>query len=146
MKPEQKTVTISPSGQGVSLKIPQNAQPDKPVNITFKTCLSGSFKYPEGYDPLSSVYHISTSTSFNGDTELSIEHFGNIETKKQAKGMTFLFAPHHGGSDDINFTPVKGGKFEVGKETGTLSTQNFGGYWSAGTNQASEIRTIQFLH
>ena len=142
VKPEQKLVTISPPGHGVSLKIPQDAvQPDKPVNVAFKTCLTGSFKYPEGYDPLSSVHHISTNKPFEKDVELSIEHFANIETEEQAKGMTFFIAQPSEGTKEIQFVPMEGGKFEVGKESCTLSTQTFG-FFSAGAKQASQIRKM----
>ena len=142
---EQKPVTISPPGHGVSLKIPQDAvQAEKPVNVVFKTCLSGSFKYPEGYDPLSSVYHISTDTPFENDVELSMEHFANVETEEQVKDMTFFIAQPSDGSEEIKFTPVEGGKFEVGKETCSLSTETFG-FFSAGTKQTSKMRTMLFL-
>ena len=145
VNPEQKPVTISPPGHGVSLKIPQDAvQSDKPVNVAFKTCLSGSFKYPEGYAPLSSVYHISTDTPFENDVEVSIEHFANIETEEQAKDMTFFIAQPLDRNEEIQFVAMEGGNFEVGKEKCTLSTQNFG-FLSAGTKQTSEIRKMLFL-
>ena len=145
MKPEQKPVTISPPGHGVSLKIPQDAvQPDKPVNVTFNTCLSGPFKYPEGYSPLSSVHHISTDVPFENDVEVSIEHFANIETKEQAEDMTLFIAQPSNGTEEIQFVPMEGGKFEVGKESCTLSTQQVG-FLSAGTKLSSEISTIILL-
>ena len=140
VKPEQKPVTISPPGHGVSLKIPQDAvQPDKPVKVDFKTCLSGPFKYPEGYSPLSSVHHISTDTLFENDVEVSIEHFANIETKEQAEDMTFFIAKPSEGNDEIHFIPMEGGKFEVGEGRCTLSTQTFG-FLSAGIKKVSAIR------
>ena len=139
--PEQKPVTISPPSHGVSLKIPQDAV-RKPANIAFKTCLSGSFKYPEGYRRLSSVFHFSSDTPFEKDVELSMEHFANIETEEQAKDMT-VFSGRRSDGNDINFTPVEGGNFEVGKESFTcsLSTQDFD-FLSAGAKQTSEIRKI----
>ena len=138
VKPEQKPVTISPPGHGVSLKIPQDAvQPDQPVKVTFKTCLSGSFKYPRGYRPLSSVYHVSTDTPFITNVKLSMEHFANIETEEQAKDMTFFTGQCSGGSE-VEFFPMEGGEFEVGKESCTLSTQNVG-FLSAGAKQESKI-------
>ena len=140
MTPEQKPVTISSPGHGVSMKIPQDAvQLDKPVNVSFQTCLSGSFKYPEGYDPLSSVYHISTDAPFKNDVEVSIEHFANVETVEQAKDMTFFIAQPSEGTKEIQFIPMEGGEFEVGKETCTLSTRKFG-FLSAGIKQTSEMR------
>ena len=145
VKPEQKPVTISPPGHGVSLKIPQDAvRPDQPVKVDFKTCLSGPFKYPEGYSPLSSVHHISTDTLFENDVEVSIEHFANIETKEQAEDMTFFIAKPSEGNDEIHFIPMEGGKFEVGEGRCTLSTQTFG-FLSAGIKKASAIRKTLFL-
>ena len=143
VKPEQKTVTICPPGHGVSLKIPQDAvQPDEPVNVAFKTCFSGSFKYPEGYDPLSSVHHISTDKPFEKDVELSIEHFANIETEEQTKDMTFFIAQPSEATKEIQFVLMEGGKFEVGKESCTLSTQTFG-FLSAGAKRASQMSKIR---
>ena len=139
VKPEWKPVTISPPGHGVSLKIPQDAvRHDKPMNVAFKTCLSGPFKYPEGYAPLSSVHHISTDTPFENDVEVSIEHFANIETEEQAEDMTLFIAQPSNGIEEIQFVPMKGGKFEVGKESCTLSTQQVG-FLSAGAKVSSEI-------
>ena len=142
VRPEQKSVTISPPGHGVSMKIPQDAvHPDKPVNVSFKVCLSGSFKYPEGYRPLSSVYHISTDTPFEKDIELSMEHFADIEMEKQAKDMT-IFTGRHLGGNEVAFTPMGGGRFEAGKETCTISTRKLS-FMSAGAKQTSKIRKLQ---
>ena len=144
VNPGQKPVTISPPGHGVSLKIPQDAvQLDKPVNVAFKTCMSGRFKYPEGYDPLSPVYHITTDTPFKSNVELSIEHFANIETEEQAKQMTFFVARPLEKDEEIQFSPIEGGKFVAGKESCTLSTQSFS-FFSAGIKQIFQMRKMLF--
>ena len=141
---QQEAVTLSPPGHGVSIMIPQDAlRPDEPMNISFKTCLSGDFKFPEGYEPFSSVYHITTDRPFEKEVELSIEHFAHIKTDEQVKDMTFFVAKPVKGSKEIEFTAISGGKFEVGKESCVLSTRTFS-FWGVGT-KANKIRKQNFL-
>ena len=144
---QSKPVTIAPPELGVSLKIPPGAvRPDagKPVNVTFQACLSGSnFKYPEGCTPLSAVYHISANTSFKKNVEMTLEHFAELETEKEASEMTFFRAESvptvTDGREEFIFTQLKGGKFAVGGNHCTLSTQTFC-LISAGTKGPSDIR------
>ena len=144
---QSKPVTIAPPGLGVSLKIPPGAvRPDagQPVNVTVQACLSGStFKYPEGCTPLSAVYHISASSFFKKEVELTFEHFAELETEKETSEMTFFRAEAvpvmKDGREEFVFTPIEGGRFEVGGNMCTLSTQSFS-LVSAGTKETSKIR------
>ena len=142
-----KPVTIAPPGLGLSLKVPPGAvrpDADKPVNVIVQACLSGStFKYPEGCTPLSAVYHISASSFFEKEVELTFEHFAELETEKEASEMTFFRAEAiptvTDGGEEFIFSKIDGGKFAVGGSHCTLSTQTFC-LISAGTKGPSEIR------
>ena len=141
---QSESVTIAPSGLGVSLKIPPGAVSGKPINVTVQACLSGStFKYPEGCTPLSAVYHISTNLFFKKEVELTFEHFAELETEKETSEMTFFRAKSvpvmKNGREEFIFTPIESGKFEVGGKMCTLSTQAFC-FVCAGTKKNSEIR------
>ena len=115
-------------GLNASLKIPMNAvPPDKTVNVTFGACLSGAFKYPEGYEPLSSVYLISVDSSFEKEVELMFEHFAEIETNEQAISLKCFSAKSSlaDGEKVYKFHQMKGAKLAVGKTRCKLMTQHF---------------------
>ena len=123
-------VTISPPNLGVTLDIPSGAvPPGQYITVTIRPCLSGSFRYPEGYEPLSAVYHISTDTHLKKKGKLTIEHFGDLQTKEQADNMTFFSAKSSpvkvDGKEVYQFGMVKGGEFQMGDKYGTISLQHF---------------------
>ena len=144
---QSETVTITPPGLGVSLKIPPGAvrsDTDKPVNITVQACLSGStFKYPEGCTPLSAVYHISADSSLEKEIDLTLEHFAQLETEMDTSEMTFFRAESiptvTDGEEEFIFTKMEGGKFAVNGNHCTISTQTFSLIF-AGTKGANKIR------
>ena len=139
---QSKPVTISPPGLGVALKIPPNAvqSSDEPVNVSLRACLHSTvFQYPEGCTPLSAIYHISSNSAFDKHIELTIEHFADLETGKQANEMTF-FRAESGEKGKYRFTPMKGGVFKVGGHRCTISTRLVPSFVCAGSIPSSEIR------
>ena len=145
---QSEPVTISPPGLGISMTIPQDAvPPEEQVNVTIRQCLAGSFQYPEGFEPLSAIYHIPVSddSSFQKDVEVEFEHFGQLETEEQASKMTFFDAKSSpvvvGGRNVFKFSPVKGGRFAVGGSHCTYSSKHFG-FLCAGTEKSSETREL----
>ena len=133
---QSEPVTISPPGLGVTLKIPPNAvqSSHEPVNVSLRACLPSTvFQYLEGCTPLSGVYHISSNSAFDENIELSIEHFADLETDRQANEMTFFRAESKGERKYI-FTPMVGGQFKVGGHRCTISTRQFC-YVSAGSTR-----------
>ena len=140
---QTKPFIIDPRGLGVLLKIPPGAVPpdaDKPAHVTVQACLSAStFKYPEGFTPLSAVYHISADYHFEKEVELEFEHFANLTTEKEAEMMT-IFRAESTANDDgkFIFTPIEGGKFTVGGSHCTLSTQN-NCFISTGAKETADI-------
>ena len=132
---QSEPVTLSPPGLGVTLKIPPNA-----MNISLRACLSSTvFQYPEGCTPLSAVYHISSNSAFDNDVKLTIEHFADLKTEKQAKEMTFFRAESEE-KGKYRFTPMEGGVFKVGGHRCTISTRLVPSFVSAGSIPSSEIR------
>ena len=139
---QSEPVTISPPGLGVTLKIPPNAvqSSDEPVTISLRACLSSTvFQYPKGYTPLSAVYQISSDSAFDKDIELSIEHFADLKTDKQANEMTFFRADSEE-KGKYSFTPMEGGVFKFGDHRCTISTQLVPSFVSAGSIPSSQIR------
>ena len=139
---QSEPVTISPPGLGVTLKIPPNAvqSSDEPATVSLRACLPSTvFQYPEGCTPLSAVYHISSNSVFNKDIELSIEHFADLKTDKQANEMTFLRADSEE-KGKYRFTPMEGGVFEAGGHKCTISTRLVPSFVSAGSIPSSQIR------
>ena len=144
---QSKAVTISPPGLGISMNIPPDAvPPEKCVNITLRPCFTGSFQYPEGYEPLSAVYHISANLPFQKNIEIVLEHFGELETEEQASKMTFFSAKSSPVRDDgglFQFNEIEGGIFVVGEHHGTYSSEHICCFLSAGTDKS--IGTSELL-
>ena len=143
---QSEPVTLSPPGLGISMTIPQDAvPPEEQVNVTVRPCLAGSFQYPEGYEPLSAIYHISADSSFQKDVDVEFEHFGQLEMEEQASKMTFFNAESSpvmvDGRNVFKFSPVKGGRFAVGGSHCTYSSKHFG-FLCAGTEKSSETRKL----
>ena len=125
-----KQVTISPPNLGVTLDIPSDAvPPGEHVTVTIQPCFSGAFIYPEGYEPLSAVYHISTNTALKKKGQLTLEHFGNLQTKEQTDNMYFFTAKSPpvtvDGGKVYQFGMVKGGEFRMGENYGAISLEHF---------------------
>ena len=138
---QSEPVTHSPPGLGVTLKIPPNAvqSSDEPVNVSLRTCLPSTvFQYPKDCTPLSAVYHISSNRHFNEVVELTIEHFADLKTDKQANEMTFFRAESEE-KGKYSFTPMEGGVFKVGGHRCTISTRLVPSFVSAGSIPSSEI-------
>jgi len=84
----------------VTINVPSGAvAPGEEVDFTVRPCLLCPFNLPEGYKQASPVYLIRASTDFLQDVQVSIEHFSDIQSKKDCDNMAFLFA---------NTTPVHG--------------------------------------
>ena len=123
-------VDISLPGLNVSLKIPSNAVSlDNTVNVVMGACLSGSFKYPEGYEPLSAVYFISVDSTFEKEVELTFDHFAHIETEQQASALKCFMAKStlEDGEQEYKFSQMTSGKLTVGETQCTLVTRHFCG-------------------
>ena len=141
-----KQVTISPPDLGITLDIPSDAvPPGEHVTVIIRPCLSAPFQYPDGYEPLSAVYYISTNTSLKKKGQLRLEHFGDLQTKEQADKMTFFSAKSSpvmvDGKKVYQFGVVKGGEFRMGKNYGTISLEHFC-FTAAGTRRSSATREL----
>ena len=150
MKSEE-AVTISPPGLGATLTVPAGAVPsdaDTPANVTLKTCvLSPSFTYPEGYAPVSGVYHISATSNFIKNVDLTFEHFAKVNTEEQAKEVFLMRAKSSPTIRDgkrefvFNLVEDEDGTFAVGEGHCIVSTR-MSGFVSAGAQQNSELSKV----
>ena len=125
---------FAPPAYGISLSIPPNVVPPETVQKIFiRPCVSGPFKYPNGYEPFSAVYLITPKAKnvelrLEQKVELRLEHYARLETDEQANQMTFLSAnppERDSGQHEIEFRPVKGGKFRVHQRYGALQVKHF---------------------
>lgn len=125
---------FAPPKYGISLSIPPNAIPSEMVqNIFIRPCVSGPFKYPEGYEPFSAVYLIMSKPqkvelSLEQKVELRLDHYAQLETDEQANQMTFMSATvpkKDSGNKVVEFKPMNGGKFTVHERYGALMVEHF---------------------
>jgi len=78
---------------GVTINVPSGAvAAGEEVELAVRPCLNGQFILPEGYKQASPVYLIRASTDFLQDVQVSIEHFADLQSKRDCDNMTFLFA------------------------------------------------------
>lgn len=133
-KPRKFTVDskgghFAPPEYGISLSIPPDAVPPGEVQkITIQPCVSGPFKYPEGYEPLSAVYLITPKATFQKKVELRLDHYGRLETDEQASQITFWSAntlSSVSGKSVYRFRLLDGGKFTVHETYGALELKHF---------------------
>ena len=134
---------FAPADLGISLEVPPNAVPaGETITVCSRPCLCGPFQYPEGYESLSAVYLITSKGSFQKEVELKMKHYGAVETEEQADQMSFLSAKCTPilvkGKKVYDFRPIKGGKFAVDKEEGSLTLEHFC-LFSSGTNTSIGI-------
>ena len=122
-------VIISPTDLAITIKIPPDAFPPGEHVISVRPCLSGPFDYPDEYEPLSAIYHISASASFQKSFEMELGHFGDLMTEEQAGNMAFFRARSSpvdvGGEKKFKFNRIQGGEFAIGKSFGTISSEHF---------------------
>ena len=127
---QSDAVTISPSGLGITIKIPPDAvPPEENANIIIRPCLSGPFHYPDGYEPLSAIYYITSDRHSKKNVELELVHFGELKTEEQARDMAFFSAESSpvnvGGKQQFKFNRMQGGEFTISKIYGTISCKHF---------------------
>ena len=111
---------------GVTVNIPHGAvATGKDVDLTVRPCLDGRFILPEGYEPASPVYLVRASTDFLQDVQVSIEHFADLQSKRDCDNMAFLFAgttPVDGSNGpEYQFEEIPANRF-VFKEGQTMGT------------------------
>ena len=152
----KEAVTVSPPGLGASLTVPAGAiQSDSgvPANVTLKTCLpTPSFTFPEGYTPLSALYHLSANLSLKKEVHLTFEHFAGVENEEEANEIVMFTAkssPTVGANGQSTFEfSIANGDFAVGEGHCTVSTKQ-SGFMSAGALLTSGLResyTVMHLY
>ena len=144
---QKKPVTISPAGLAVTLTVPPGTipfHPNKPAIVALKTCVSAPlFTYPEGCTPLSAVYHVSATSCFKKEVELTFEHFAKLETEGHNKKVIVLRAKSSptvvDGKKKFIFERVDADDFAVGEGHCKISTTEFG-FICAGASQTDDLR------
>ena len=147
VQPSNNTVTIVPRGIGAVLKVPPKAttEGDRPLTFAFTTCTPPSLAYAAGYKSLSPISYIASNKPLKEEVEVLLEHSVNIESIEQAGDMVFCHANlPEDGSSEIQFSPLQGGEFEVGKPRGRLKTNELG-FFVVATKAAKTPPTRKLL-
>ena len=117
---------------GVTINIPSGAvATGEAVDLTIRPCLNGQFILPEGYKPASPVYLIRASTDFLQDVQVSIEHFADLQSKRDCDNMAFLSASTTtvDGSNGPKYRfvkiPSEKHTFREGHTVGTVALHHF---------------------
>lgn len=140
----EEAVTLSPLEQSVSLTIPPRTflpDPDTPATVTLKSCLpTHSFKYPEGYGPVSTIHNASANKNFEKSVHLKFEHFAKADNEERAKEIILFHAKSvpfvTNGRKEYVFQPIEecDANVVVQKHHCTVSSR-LSGFIGAGTLQ-----------
>lgn len=124
--------TVAKEDLGVTVNVPSGAvAKGEKVDLTVRPCLNGRFILPEGYTSASPVYLITTSIDFLKDVKVSIEHFADLQSKRDCDNMAFLFAsttPTDGSNGpEYRFQEISTEKFSFkeGQTVGTVAQRHF---------------------
>ena len=138
----EKATIVCPSGCGITIKTPQGLEGQK---VYFGTCSPKNSTFPEGFVPFTVTYQLSSTAPLK-KVNLSIEHNAVIETEEDAEHMTFCIAqPPSDEDEEIKFTPLPGGEFEVGGVLCNLSTSETGLLKAGSMQHPSKISKIFYI-
>ena len=113
---------------GFQMYIPEHALGSFSTGvIAIRAVVAGSFEFPEGTEPVSAVYRISTSAKLVKPITLKIQHCVALRRKADCRFLSFAVAhvqqdQHH---LPCKFKRLEGGSFPFDSQIGTISCSNF---------------------
>ena len=109
---------------GLKILLPANVV--TPVDASYEIAANGfwggKFEFPKGSKLISGVCYISSSSQFNEEVTVQLEHCANITHEKQAKYLSFVVARS---CSPFKFKYLDGGSFCPGSQFGTIKIKKF---------------------
>ena len=93
--------------------------------VAVKALIGGMFQFPQDTQLVSATYAISFADELLQPVTLEIQHCVILKSKEQFKYLSFMIAQIDESAPPYRFQLVKGGKFNIDNQYGTIARQKF---------------------
>ena len=93
--------------------------------VAVKALVGGMFQFPQDTQLVSATYAISFADEFLQPVTLEIQHCVILKSKEQFKYLSFMIAQIDESAPPYKFQLVKGGKFNIDNQYGSITRQKF---------------------
>ena len=93
--------------------------------VAVKALVGGMFQFPQDTQLVSATYAISFADELLQPVTLEIQHCVLLKSKEQFKYLSFMIAQIDESAPSYRFQLVKGGKFNIDNQYGTITRQKF---------------------
>ena len=110
---------------GLKMQFQQGTlHPSQTSEVAVKALVGGMFEFPQDTQLISATYAISFADKLQPVT-LAIQHCILLKNKEQFKYLSFMIAQIDESAPPYKFQIVKGGKFNIGDQYGSITRQKF---------------------
>ena len=106
------------------MHIPEGALVSGNGDIAIRAMVTGKFQYPEGTEPVSAIYGISTSATFAEPVTVEIQHCVALKREEDCQFLSFAVAHDHLHLL-CRFKKLEGGLFSPDSQYGVISLSSF---------------------
>ena len=99
--------------------------PSDTCEVAVKALVGGMFQFPQDTQLVSATYAISFADELLQPVTLEIQHCVLLKSKEQFKYLSFMIAQIDESAPPYKFQIVKGGKFNIDNQYGTIIRQKF---------------------
>ena len=93
--------------------------------VAVKALVGGMFQFPQDTQLVSATYAISFADELLQPVTLEIQHCVLLKSKEQFKYLSFMIAQIDESAPPYKFQIVKGGKFNIDNQYGSITRQKF---------------------
>ena len=93
--------------------------------VAVKALVGGMFQFPQDTQLVSATYAISFANELLQPVTLEIQHCVLLKSKEQFKYLSYMIAQIDESAPPYKFQLVKGGKFNIDNQYGTITRQKF---------------------
>ena len=99
--------------------------PSETCEVAVKALVGGTFQFPQDTQLVSATYAISFADELLQPVTLEIQHCVLLKSKEQFKYLSFMIAQIDESAPPYKFQLVRGGKFNIDNQYGTITRQKF---------------------
>ena len=99
--------------------------PSETCEVAVKALVGGTFQFPQDTQLISATYAISFANELLQPVILEIQHCVLLKSKEQFNYLSFMIAQIDESAPPYKFQLVKGGKFNIDNQYGTITRQKF---------------------
>ena len=111
---------------GFKMQFPQGTlHQSVTCEVAVKALVGGMFQFPQDTQLVSATYAISFADELLQPVTLEIQHCVILKSKEQFKYLSFMIAQIDESAPPYKFQLVKGGKFNIDNQYGTITRQKF---------------------